>query len=70
MFSNNQIEELQIHNKDLMQQVKDLTINYDFQRTRSIRLQEKYEQSHSELNKSAAVTRELHTAKFKLNKVT
>lgn len=66
---NRKIEELQMRNKDLTQQVKDLTINYDFQRTKSIRLQEKYEKSHSELSKSAAVTRELHVAKFNLNKV-
>ena len=65
---NRKVEEFQMRNKDLMQQVKDLTINYDFQRTRSIRLQEKYEQSHSELSKSAAVTRELHLAKFNLTK--
>lgn len=66
---NRKVEELQMRNKDLTQQVKDLTINYDFQRTKSIRLQEKYEKSHSELSKSAAVTRELHVAKFNLNKV-
>ena len=66
---NKSVDELQMKNKNLMQQVKDLTINYDFQRTRSIRLQEKYEKSNNELGKITALNRELHQAKFQLSKV-
>jgi len=65
---NRNVDELQMKNKNLMQQVKDLTINYDFQRTRSITLLQKYNQSNDELSKSSSLNRELHLAKFNLTK--
>lgn len=63
-------EELQQKNTNLMKQVKDLTINYDFQRTQSIKLQEKFNKSSNELTKSKEITRNLHTYKFNLLKMT
>lgn len=66
---NRNFEEIQSKNKNLMQQVKDLTINYDFQRTKSMRLQEKYEKSNDELSRNVEKQRELHTVKFKCAKL-
>lgn len=66
---NQNYEELQTKNKDLMQQVKDLTINYDFQRTKSMRLQEKYDKSSDELSRNVTQQREIHSIKFNYAKL-
>lgn len=62
-------EELRSKNENLMQQVRDLTINYDFQRTQSKRLTEQVNQNKCELNRVATTKREIHALKFELARV-
>lgn len=63
-------EDMQMKHKNLMQQVKDLTVNYDFQRHESLRLKEKVEQKTDVLEKHVSNQREIHSLKFQLAKVT
>lgn len=62
-------EELRLRNENLMQQVRDLTINYDFQRTQSKRLTEQVKQSKCELNRAVTAKGEIHSLKFELARV-
>ena len=60
-----------VHEKNttLMQQVKDLTIHYDFQRRESQRLSETVERTNSNIEINASNERELHAVKFELARV-
>lgn len=63
------ISELTKKNENLMQQVKDLTIGYDWQRQRSNRLSEQVDQNKTELRKVCTVNRKIHELKFELLRV-
>jgi len=63
------ISELTRKNENLMQQVKDLTIGYDWQRQRSNRLSEQVDQNKTELRKVCTVNRKIHELKFELLRV-
>ena len=57
-------ETIQIKNKYLMQQVKDLTINYDFQRTESQRLMNKVDKNTNDAKQSALSQRQIHSLQY------
>ena len=64
-------EEVLFKNENLMQQVRALTIDCDWQRTQSKRLSEQVDQkSGDNLRKTAEVKRETYRLKFELSRVT
>ena len=63
------MEELRKKNEALMQQFRDLTINYDWERRQSKRLTERVQRQTDEIRKSEDVRREIYELKFKLTEV-
>lgn len=63
-------EELRRKNESLMQQVRDLTINYDWQRTQSKRLYAQVDQNNDALRKANSTQNETYQLKFQLAHVT